>query len=469
MKIVLIVPDGVAVRNYIYSDFINELKKAGFEIVLYHQIPNAAINEINEVQNAVVSEIIRIPNFKEGFLSRILRESIVYARILHNIKLLNNKTIFSFWNGNASNFKRLVLVRMSEFLGYFISKKYSWIVNLEKTYEKTLFKNKAIQKIEQDIQKINPDYILNLHQRAIISAPIIAVAKKKSIQTGTVIFSWDNIPKARLISKYDSYFVWSELMKKDLNYIYPEINLDPIKVVGSPQFEFYFKEQYKQTKSDFFATFNLDISKKTICFSANDTLSPYDQIYLEDLCEALLKWDEKERPQVLFRKCPVDLTNRFDMALNKYKDLIIPVQPDWRIESEDVASFVSIYPSYNDISLLVNTVLHSDVVVNLGSTMAHDFAVYNKPCLYLNYDPVSNPTLKVKDVFAFQHFKSMNNLEAVGWITTKDDYLPKLKEALLVPENTGKDRLKWLETIVQHPLQDNSKKLVKEILLCTSV
>ena len=102
--------------------------------------------------------------------------------------------------------------------------------------------------------------------------------------------------------------------------------------------------------------------------------------------------------------------------------------------------------------------------------MVHDFAVYNKPCLYLNYDPVENSSFKVKDVFDFQHFRSMQNLNAVGWINSKEEFQDKIQRAINNPENTGDYRMQWLQKIVKHPLQNNSSILAKEIItLCTSV
>ena len=59
----------------------------------------------------------------------------------------------------------------------------------------------------------------------------------------------------------------------------------------------------------------------------------------------------------------------------------------------------------------------------------------------------------------------MNKLDAVGWINAKLDILPKIKEAIMHPENCGPDRLKWLQTIVKHPLKENSKNLAKEIII----
>lgn len=468
MKIMLLVPDGVAVRNYIYSDFVEELIKNGFEVVLYHQIPDAAIDEIKKVKGSILSDIVKIPEFKEHFFGRILKESIVYARLLQNKTKLKNDTILQFWNRNQKGFKRLTLLRISEFFGSFLSKSYPSILKFEAIYDKNVLQNSVTALIEKDLQKIQPHYILNLHQRAVISAPIINVAKQLSIPTGTVIFSWDNIPKARLVSKYDHYFVWSDLMKNELHLLYPEISSNQVFVTGTPQFEFYFKPHFLKSKADFFAKFGLDLHKKTICFSSNDTSSPYEQHYFEDLCEELMKIEEIERPQVLFRKCPVDKTNRFDAVLQKYKELIISIEPDWRMPNGD-NSFVYIYPSYDDYELLANTVLHSDVVVNLGSTMAHDFAVFNKPCLYLNYDPVANSTFKVNEVYQFQHFRSMNDLDAVGWINSKSDFIPKIQTALSNPDSIGKDRLQWMQRIVQYPLQENSANLAQEIKRCTSV
>jgi len=468
MKIVLLVPDGVAVRNYIYSNFVEELTRNGYEVVLYHQIPNAAIDEITKAKGTTLSDIIKIPDFKEHFFSRILKESIVYARLLQNKTKLKNDTIMLFWNRNQKGFKRNTLLRISEFFGYFLSKSYALILKFEAVYDTLVMKNAATALIENDLLAIKPNYILNLHQRAVICAPVINAAKKHSIPVGTVIFSWDNIPKARLVSKYDQYFVWSDLMKKELNLLYPEINSNQVHVTGTPQFEFYFKEQFLHSKEDFFNTHGLDLNKKTICFSSNDTSSPYEQNYFEDLCEELMKIEESERPQILFRKCPVDKTNRFDAVLQKYKGLIISIEPDWRIPSDDT-SFIYIYPSYEDYKLLANTVLHSDVVVNLGSTMAHDFAVFNKPCLYLNYDPVANSTFKVNEVYQFQHFRSMNDLNAVGWIDSKLDFIPKIKMALEHPDKIGNDRLQWMQRIVKYPLQENSANLAQEIKRCTSV
>lgn len=455
-RLLLIVPDGVAVRNYLYSSFISELQAKDIEVILYHQISNAAIEEVKRVQ-PTLAEIKAIPYFIEKPKARLLRESLAYARLKVNTKKLKNPTVMDFWNRNQKSLKQKLLYRLAEVLGTVFSWNYKLILKMEALYDAEISKGAIFENITRDIEQLNPDYILNLHQRAPISAPIIAVAKKKKIQTATVIFSWDNVPKARLISRYNAYLVWSDLMKNQLRLLYPEIKTEQIKVVGTPQFEFYFRDEFIESKELFFSKHGLDVNKKTVCFSANDATSPYEPNYFEDVCEEISKIEESIRPQILFRRCPVDKTNRFDNIIEKYKSFVFPIDPDWRMETDSGESFSSIYPAFNDVYLLVNTAKHSDLVINLGSTMAHDFAVYNKPCLYLNYDPVENSTCKVAMCYGFQHFKSMEGLAAVGWINSKLEISDKIALAINVPQKTGPDRKKWMELIVSYPLNESSK------------
>lgn len=464
MKILLIVPDGVGVRNYLYSDFVKQLENRGNEVMLYHQLSEAAINEVSSVQKNITS-IRRIPVYTESYLSRILRESTTFARILINKEKLNNETILAFWTKKPSNFKQKVLFAVSETLGTILSKSYNAVLLFEEKFRKEVAKNATISTILADFDDLKPDFILSLHQRAPITAAVIEAAKRRNIKTATVIFSWDNVPKARLVTKYDRYFVWSQLMKDELKLLYPEVRADSVSIVGTPQFEFYFKDEFKVSKESFFAKHDLDLNKKTVCFSSNDASSPYEADYFNDVCEQIASIPDADRPQILLRKSPVDRSKRFDKIIEKYASLVIQIDPDWRVEKDANDSFTNIYPAYADVSLLVNTVFHSDLVVNLGSTMAHDFAVADKPCLYLNYDPVNDSVFKVEEVYNFQHFRSLKELDAVVWLNSKSEIAVTIQQVLENPSDFAKDKKRWMEKIVRNPLSENADCFSRSIQL----
>lgn len=462
MRILLVVPDGVGVRNYIYSSFIDKLEARGDEVIIYHQISNGAVDEIKSVQQNI-SVIRRIPNYTESYTARLLRESTTYGRILINKKRFDNETIVSFWTKKPANTKQKLLYTVSEIIGKQLSKSYNLLLNFEEKFRAEVSKNKVITEIEHDFLDIKPDYILSLHQRAPITAPIVEVAKILNIKCATVIFSWDNVPKARLVTKYDDYFVWSQLMKDELLLLYPEISSEKVIIVGTPQFEFYFKDEFKVSKESFFAKHDLDLNKKTVCFSSNDASSPYEADYLNDVCEQIASIPDADRPQILLRKSPVDRSKRFDKIIEKYAGLVIQIDPDWRVEKDANDSFTNIYPAYADVSLLVNTVFHSDLVVNLGSTMAHDFAVADKPCLYLNYDPVNDSVFKVEEVYNFQHFRSLKELDAVVWLNSKSEIAVTIQQVLENPSDFAKDKKRWMEKIVQNPLDGSSELIANQI------
>lgn len=460
MNITLIVPDGVGVRNYLYSSFIDELKRKNSTVVVYHNFDDEVVEEVKTLHPFLIFK--KIPTIKEGFFERILRESLAYARILYFKKVLRNKTILSFWNSNRKGIQQKILYFFIEVLGKLIALSNLFIKVFDKLYVFFVGLNPVNKKIETDLIKFNSNLVLNLHQRAPLTSPIIYTAKKLKIKTATFIFSWDNVPKARLISRYEQYFVWSGIMKKQLCNLYPDIHENQVDIVGSPQFEFYDDVAFYKTKEEFYKTHNLDLNKKTICYSANDKSLPYDPDYLDDICFELMKLEEKERPQILFRQCPVDLSDRFAFLFKKYPNILKPVKPLWST-LKNSKGFSTIYPKFNDIALLVNTVLHCDLAINLGSTIAHDFAALNKPSFYMNYDTVDTPLISVGTIYEFEHFKSMEGLNAVEWIHSKAEIREKIIFALNNPNKVAVDRLVWFNRILEFK-NNASKKIVEKIL-----
>jgi hypothetical protein len=130
------------------------------------------------------------------------------------------------------------------------------------------------------------------------------------------------LPKGIKIIATDFYFVWSEHMKNELQYYYPDIKESQIFITGTPQFEPHYEKQFLNTKEVFFNQNGLDLSKKYICFSGDDvTTSPNDPHYLLDVAKAVEQLNAKgHNLGIIFRRCPVDFSNRYDFVSEKYAD-----------------------------------------------------------------------------------------------------------------------------------------------------
>jgi len=456
--VLFLVPDGVGIKNYLYSDIINHIKVNAF-ITIWSPLPIEAFNDVKRIHN-IDFGYKKIRLSPENTLTRLYREATTYARLIHNSKLQNNPTILTNWRRPNYSFKVKVLYKCAEILGRFFSKKYSRILNFEKKSILSISPN-SINVYLNDLKELKPSSIFITHQRVAGLMPICLAAKKLKIKTNTAIFSWDNLPKARLAVKTDYYFVWSKWMKNEMKDFYPEIPEDNVKLVGTPQFEFYLDDKRIVSRTEFAKKHGLDTNKKWICFSGDDiTTSPYDQLFLKDVAESL--YSQKEIIQIIFRRCPVDFSSRYDGVFNKYKDLIVPIDPIWNIESE--TGWAGYFPKYEDINMQVNLSYHCDLVINLGSTMALDFAAYSKPCLYLNYNPSDDNTWSTKIIYNFQHFRSMQDLNPVGWIADKKLILEQVKNALNNSEIIAPDRKKWMEVLVLHPINQNANLIAKSLL-----
>lgn len=454
-KIILLFPDGVGIRNYLYSKVFNEVKE---DLVLFHNFDSETIKAIQQATK--INGEITIPTYKESVKEKFLRELICLSRLYYNAKKVANPVVLTNWNWNQKTVKKKIFYKTIQFLAPFF-KEYSSILKLEKKYQYAIRQNVFYDEAKDILKQTQPTTIFCSHQRGLKVAPVFAAAKDLGITTTTVIYSWDNLHKARLALRADNYLVWSDYMKKELELYYPEILDESIHVTGTPQFEFYQDEKNIIDKEIFYKIYDLDPDKKMICFSGDDIkTSPDDPSYLKDIAEEIIKANLQNEYQILLRRCPVDFSGRFDAVVNQYKELIKEAPPLWHFNTSN--QWNAVYPTVEDVKLLVSTAYYSDIVVNVGSTMAFDFAMFNKPCVFINYDQENKNDVNwtVKTIYQFQHFKSMPNSNAVIWLNNKGEFVQKLTNV----SHSNDDMLKWKEVVIAD-YKNASKSIRKKLQL----
>ncbi len=455
MKICLLIPDGIGIRNYLYSDIIPLLNNTGSNIAVWHSLDKAVMKEAERLNPEMNFEEYPFNFYKEDPFPRFLRDCVGYARLNVNSQIECNPTILDNWlpkknlKGKVSNFLAKILG------GSF--KDLDKITKVDTIIQFQQRKSSAYRQYKEDLKKINPDVLLCTHQREPNAGIAMLAASDLGIKTVTAIFSWDNLPKGRLPMRAENYLVWSTYMETELLKYFPDIKKESIEIVGTPQFDFYANKSLIQSREEFAKEYNLDPLKRWICFSGDDSLtSPHDPIYLQDIGEAL----QNERGiEVLFRPVPVEGFERYQSVLDNYP-LIKTLVPKWK-KGELWNRF---FPYPEDIAVLVNLAYHSDTVLNVGSTMALDFSQFDKPGLYVNYEVNPNHPWSIERVYRFQHFKTFEDLDAVGWINSKEEILPMIRKAIHFPEEIAKDRLKWRDRIVFQKPENSAAKRIVEFL-----
>lgn len=415
-KIMLLFPDGVGIRNYLYSGVFANFEE---ELVLFHDFDVQTEKTILDVTN--IKESYTIPKYKETVKEKFLRELICLSRLKYNAKKVGNPILLTHWKTNYSGIFKKLFYKVTELVSIGVTQ-YKTIEKLEKQYQKEIRKTAFYKEIKTTLMEIAPKQLFCSHQRGVQCGPIFAAAADLGIKTITAIYSWDNLPKARMALRADQYLVWSDHMKQEMAIYYPEINQEKVLITGTPQFECYNNLDNIIAKEEFYEKYSLENNKKIICFSGDDLLtSPDDPKYLNDLAEELILKGMDKDYQILLRRCPVDISGRFDTVIKKYPGLIKQAPPLWNFEKN--SSWTTIYPLLADRKLLISTVFYCDIVVNVGSTMAFDFAIFKKPCIFINYDQETKEDSQwsVKFIYQLQHFRSMPTKEVVSWWSKKED------------------------------------------------
>ncbi|TAF71270.1 MAG: hypothetical protein EAZ58_04470 [Flavobacterium sp.] len=267
-----------------------------------------------------------------------------------------------------------------------------------------------------------------------------------------------------MVVETDYYFVWSDLMKKELLLYYPYIKASQVFITGTPQFEAHFDQSKILSREDFCIQHHLDFNKKYICYSGDDvTTCPDDPKYLEDVAVAVRELNQKGHTLgIVFRRCPVDFSTRYNQILEDYKDVITPIAPLWERIGD---GWNTILPTSDDIALQNTTIEHTEMVVNLGSSMVFDYVAHRKPCAFINYDVAQKKLTNwsVKKIYHYVHFRSMPNKEAVLWINSPNEISAIIEKGIATPSTVIENAQKWFEVINQHPPQEASQRIWKAI------
>jgi len=455
-KVFILLPDGIGLRNFAFTKFPELAAEKELDITYWNNTPF-------DLQAMGYPEY-KITGAKPHTLTDFFKRARKQIELNQSIKK-SGDPVYARYRFAYSYRNLRVSVK---------SHSVNLLINIFDSKRGLRFVRSTIKKLERStayykqsietLQKEKPAMVFCTNQRPMSAIAPMVAAQDLGIPTAAFIFSWDNLPKATMIIEADYYFVWSEHMKKELLYYYSYINENQVFVTGTPQFESHFDKSLLVSKEAFFSEYDLDLETKYICYSGDDvTTSPNDPQYLSDTANAVRKLNKKgQKLGIVFRRCPVDFSNRFDGVLEKNKDIIVPIAPKWERLGE---KWNSVLPTKSDLALQMNTIAHTEFVLNLGSSMVFDFVTFGKPCIYLNYDiadcPIPNWT--VSKIYNYIHFRSMPDEDAVIWIKSPDEMESKIENLLKNNTITLQKAQSWFEKINQHPVTNASSRVLDSI------
>jgi hypothetical protein len=453
-RLVVILPRGETIRNFVYTGALDRISN-DIDVSLLTVLPN---DDVAALLQSRYQSVFPLNKIKEHRLVEILREVLDMA---HGRWLWSGaaKHRWRYHDNEAKKQGRMLNRSVKKALAYLFSHRKGLYVlsKLERTASRLL---KTNDEYLQLFRELKPSLVFNSsHVHSRIATQAVQAAQWLGIPTATFIFSWDNLTsQGRLMLPYQYYFVWNEALRKQLLEIYDTIEPEQVIVVGTPQFDFHFRQEFTLTREEFCSVIGADPKRPIVLYTTGmANHMPGEPLIVEGIAQALREM-KNLNPQLVVRVYPKDQTGRFEEISRRNPDILFPKIP-WEANWQT--------PLIEDTYLLSNMLRHCDAGINIASTVALELCMFDKPIINIAYNPegVDMGVVDFSEYYDFDHYRPVAQSGAVKIVKSKSEMCEALRQALTTPSVDSEKRKAFIEQMFGKTLDGQSSNRIADHLL----
>jgi hypothetical protein len=289
-------------------------------------------------------------------------------------------------------------------------------------------KENDLRAIHAQLSMIRPDILYSTVSIAIQEFAYIRAAQVQGIPTVSSILSFDNLTSRAELPVFHHYVVWNERMKTDLLRLYPDVAGDRIDITGTPQFDFHTRPDFLWSREETGRRLGLPDGARYILHAANSKhWTPTEPALVREFIERMGRDSTLRDLWIVVRLHPLDDFTRWQGIADGGLRVVVsmpwltPPDPDWWA-----------LIGADDQRLLVSTIAHAELCVNMCSTMSLDSAILDRPVVGLGFASVSgSPEEKIyREAYNLLHYRPLVESGGlrIAWswesmLTTIKDYL----------------------------------------------
>ncbi|MCC7125978.1 MAG: hypothetical protein IT178_14090 [Acidobacteria bacterium] len=455
----MVLPDGVGARNMLLGSF-RPAARGRLALQVLQAIPTDAQERYAALEDdAIVWAPYTV--YRDHWRLFMLRNTLNYAHMFSidtwAMRCLRVLPIRGRWKGRLAAMTARTIGRAVAAAGGVGIVERRLAAEVERLPDVAAYRDLLVQ--------LRPAVLLSSNHRPYGLLPLVLAARSLNIPTATCIFSWDNLTsKGRIAAPFDHYFVWSDLMRRELQQFYPEIPADRIHITGAPQFDPHADRSLLLSREDFCARIGADPSRPIICYSSGEpNNSPEDQDHVALLLQLIRDGRIQGQPQVVLRPTPTVEGHRFNAVRTRYPELIYS-RPRW--QTARGSDWSQMLPLADDISLLVNLAHHSAVNVSVASTMTLDFAIHGTPIVNVAFDLSNPPPFRYPlwdYYYQFEHYRPVVDTGAALFSRNMDELAAHVNACLDNRHLHDVNHRRLLEIELGVPVGESSRRIVETL------
>ncbi|MFH1661888.1 MAG: CDP-glycerol glycerophosphotransferase family protein, partial [Candidatus Falkowbacteria bacterium] len=419
MKTIFItISRGGLIRNFFHSGVVNMLLDKNFKVIIL--TPNYEDKEFFkefEHENLILEPLIKPKNIRGR---KIIREFLKGASFNETVNYLYKYKLDGIEPSKIFYIPRILFFAPLRFIPGF--KKFirflEFKINPQKEHD-YLFK------------KYNPDLVFATFASGEVDAGVIKSAKRFRVKTVCIPKSWDNMSKSLFNTKTNYIIVWSEFMKNQA-IKFQDYKDKEIIITGIPQFDYYYKKENLMSREEFCKKFNFDPNKKIIMYGSNGVNKGVDYKYPE-LIKKFIDDKKLENVQVLVRPHLGYVGDKEQFQyLDNYENFAVDSNDKQNNKFKDHWD-----TSLNHLNNLYNSLYHSDVCVNILSTLIFDATYCGTPVISVKFDidKTNNLNKSVKRFYKTDYSDAIIKSGGVFVAESEEEFLKILQNILYNNKN----------------------------------
>lgn len=263
--------------------------------------------------------------------------------------------------------------------------------------------------------------------------PLTFFGRRNGVKTLANILSWDNTTTKPIMDlACDYYTVWSEEMKEELAYQFPHMNPE-VRITGCPLFDLYYDRRGAVSREAFLGQLDLDPDKPMIFYATNTpSAMPDEGEIVAQYWEALNRSPLAGKVNLLVRLHPKDTLAKYQAVIGQPGVAVtLAAKAHWDQSDRWL-------PNREDMGLLLNSMLHAAVSVNVASTMSLESFALELPTINIAFR--ASPDIKDQgsmwsfDMYHFsEHYRAIIENGSVDLARSVDELVDFTAQALADP------------------------------------
>ncbi len=426
--VVLSIANTFSIRNILRTGVFAALKEAGYRIVLLAPfIEDEAFRREFEGEGVVFERLVPYQMTRLERVIDQLKQGIFLGHSpTSTVQLFLEKSIEE--HGGKYRLKKLLAEQVLGRLSFLAAP----LARAELTASRSPY-------YEDLLERHRPSVVCTTRTFYCEEVPLIRNALRKGITTMALVASWDNLTnKGALPARPHKLVVWNEVMRQEA-VCYHRYRPEDVFVTGAPHHDFFAGFQTRFSREGFCRLLGADPGKALLTYATEPThISTFTEDMVELLCQAVQEGRFHRPCQLLLRVHPRDVVSRYDRFRGRPGVIIQlagrPMLPEWM----DISS--------NDQQMLAETLIYSDVILNVTSTITIDAAIFDRPVVCLGFsgrngheDYFSSP----RRYFDYTHFNNIVRLEGFPVVHSQQELIGAINRYLDEPslDRAGRRRI----------------------------